>query len=823
MNKIILVLIVLLTSLFVVSAAAPQGRCEWDEDCSSGQKCESTYCVEKIMPPPPAPEKILPPPPEMPLKVQEPIAAREGYCGDGIIQSSKEECELPMKSEGDFLCKQIYGRKNYVCDFKCECVSYSFKVPERFCGDGVCTVEKGESPLTCEEDCKAVPKQELKECPTGTERVIETDLVSGEEFAYCVESEIVLPPPPEVPSMKKNVCSGQVFYLKQGEKTTELEFSLPWNPDKASLAKFDESSNEWMTLVESAIFENDKLKLALEKGSYLMNVEKNGVNHQLPVEVVEAEAAASAQMYDVVVHAQNADVVDGQNLVKYFVGLGLKAVLSKATRLKDLPPSELRVFEGGPFANSLVEKAVPGASEQMMNLNTNRIVSANTLVLAGWCQEATIMTNYQLQDEVDDELLALLDDKEPTKEDVMNVLKSKKSEKGKDIACTPDEPEKTEELKKGRQPKKDTRKTKRDFCPREEAELICKNLCDKKYFEGYQPGEVKVSYRLDDEGCTCKFWKRARDDTNEIVNVPSRVDERGRDLEENKISKDDIIEICVDERSGTVDEERIRALSEDTKLKESEHKAKLARERAERLREMRGRDREAYKKALANPNPNARPEFVDALLEKMQCSGELLCKNYCDHEFSECQAGERRRKGYPQNSCAGYDPSMTESEFNPDLMYCSCTFKGPRVNDVTIPPRNIDPNLVYFEGGRLCREQQPEEAAEEEQPAPSGRRASAPGREEAQPEEERSSCTLMDVCEGLCISRLSGTSEYDGYSSVPVGVDSCSCTLANSVSRTSTTKSLTSEEVAPYLTDEELCQGLRRLVRAKLPEINARR
>ncbi|MBI5065951.1 hypothetical protein HZA97_06950 [Candidatus Woesearchaeota archaeon] len=769
-KKIILIFSVLILGIYL--AGAQQGKlCEGPWDCSEGYECSSNHqCTAKattqVTLPPPQPSAILPPPPQPPLQVQEPVAAQESRCGDGLIQYP-EECELPLKNEGDSYCQQRYGQKNYVCDYQCKCVSYGLKVPEqKFCGDGVCTVEKGESPLTCSEDCKAVPKQELSQCPEGTERVTETDLVSGEEFAYCVEKGAVLPPPPEVPSMKKNVCSGQVFYLKQREDSKELEFSLPWNPDSASLSKFDELKNNWVTLVESAVFENNKLKLALSKGSYLMNVEKNGVEHKLPVEVVEAQ---STQIYDVVVDAQNADVKDGDILVKYLAGFGLKAVLSKANNLKDLPPSELRVFLGGPFANNLVEKAVPGASEQMMNLNTNRIVSANTLVLAGWCQEATIMTNYQLQDEVDDELATLLEDKEPTKEDVMNVLKSKKSETGKEIACTPEEPLKTEELKtKG---KRESRKPAKGLCPQEKVEYVCTRLCYQKSQEG-EGFDIQVT----NDGCTCRFFTRTKDRQGNSVEVQSRT---------AQVSKEEVLRICLD-RNGNVDQAKLDELERATRELQRERRAEQVRAREERRRALVKGFVEGFENAQG---PEQKKGVVRDMMSRLRCSGETACQNYCDYKAEE---GEQ-----------------VTATFNDNEMRCTCVFTNAE-GTTSRDQKSITPGFA----DRFCRAQRSEEsseqAAREEEPA------------ERQTEPERSSCTLREVCDNLCVSRLSGTLSFNTYTAVAKGDNSCTCQLANTRSRDTVSKVIPATEVNPYLSNQELCDALRTTAKDAKRVVNAR-
>ncbi|PIN81991.1 hypothetical protein COV11_00310, partial [Candidatus Woesearchaeota archaeon CG10_big_fil_rev_8_21_14_0_10_30_7] len=442
MNKKVFGIIVLfLISLIAVNA---QYECEWNGDCPGGTcivEQGRSYCKypEQIITPPTLPpeQPVTPPtlPPEQPvtppiLPPEQPVTPPTlppeqptGYCGNGLLERDLgEQCEV------DAHClNTVYN----TCDRMCKCISLSTQLP----------------PET----------SEVKQCPPNTVPVME------EGMFYCLEMKPATPgvePVIPQPSVAPTFCDSKVFYLHQGEETTELTFSLPWIPEEAYLV------NEGQFLPVN--FEDQKVILSLNKGDYLIKAVNDGEEFNLQFKVLEAPELeelpiVSPVSAEVLVHAQGGDEEQGKLLVDYLKKLGFNTQFSNSRSVESVSSAKILIFLGGNLANNLVSKYFPDISESLFNLNTNQFVKQMgdqfVMSFASWCADGTKESVNELKEELNYEL------ESGDSSNVKGLLTNRKNVRGKDVVCMPGEPELVEDLKSRR----------RGTCPNAE---LCDAVCN---------------------------------------------------------------------------------------------------------------------------------------------------------------------------------------------------------------------------------------------------------------------------------------------------------------------------------------------------------
>ncbi len=474
--------------LFVVNAQSLGQNCSQGGKCDSGlfcndmnMKCCDSSTGSCTAPPPtnlpsqppstqsdlpispPSDQIILPPPPYLPEKqpsqpevpiTQLPPSFTESYCGDGRLDSSREQCDGSSQEQANTACPA-----GYYCTKECQCKT---------------------------ESIVRAPAQ----CPEGTMPVKEGDML------YCYKM-----PEEKAPEPVSQACAPKVFYIPAGEKKTELRFTLPWIPENSELTKGGKTIPVY--------FEGQELILALEEGDYLISVYKNGEKHDLPVQVLKSppeikkvpEKISLPIDAEIIVHAQNNDEEQGKMLASHLSSLGMNAVFSNARNVEAVSTAQAIIFLGGHLANNLVGKYFPDISESLYNLNSNRLVkqAGNQFVmaLAGWCGDAT----EEAANELSEELSYELESSEEKASSAREILKSTKKRIGKKTVCMPDEPELLENRKSG----------KRVSCPNQE---ICDAVCGLKELELYANDDAYNDFgmptrresRWNGKSCSCTIY-----------------------------------------------------------------------------------------------------------------------------------------------------------------------------------------------------------------------------------------------------------------------------------------------------------------------------
>ncbi|MBI4918934.1 hypothetical protein HY837_03325 [archaeon] len=778
MKKIIILFVSVLLCLFVVNAQSlglncgPGGKCDPGLFCNDMNMkcCDSTTgsCTAPQQPPqqtttphtqqPSTIEKIMPPPPQPPT-TQLPPSFIESYCGDGRLDSSREQCDGSSQEEANTACPL-----GYFCTKECQC--------------------KAES-LT------SAPAQ----CPEETIPVKEGDML------YCYRI-----PQTKEPVLSSQSCTPKVFYIPAGEKKTELRFSLPWIPEKAELTKGSK--------VIPVNFEGQELVLALEEGDYLMSVYKDGEKNDLPVKVLKSSPEEQKKVEapekimppidaEIVVHAQNDDEDQGKMLTAYLKNLGMNAVFSDARNVEAVSSAKTIIFLGGYLANNLVGKYFPDMSESLYNLNSNRFVkqAGNQFVmaLAGWCGDATKEAAEELSNEMSYELE--LSDKEEKTKDARDVLKSTTKKIGSKKVCMPEAPELLENLKSGR----------KVICPNEQ---LCESVCGLKELELYANDQAYNDFGVSSRKtanwngreCSCTIYYEAK--SKETI------------LYHNSRMPINVERYCA-KKGITSLREDIREAEENAKQKSSQRyaeanivgKTKIINDiLSQRSCDGNAACKEYCKYELTQcKNGRRNRDF-------QRKGGE---KPYYDYPSNACAGYNKVNAAYdPRDaSCScnffgdEYEYGIDPDYMNPSMVNYFCeraesTQEIPEQRPVKkiMPPPPQPPTT------------QPSTPAEQpsDLPAPRGRDIS-----NTQPATEL--CSAEEVCKYQCALKLKSNNQGFNEYNYRLENSACYCTLllkhGDETDQTSPLNPIAPSEIQKYTRDARLCTKLRSTAQSALSEM----